>query len=115
MKMASLQRVIVLLVSVVLIGSVSLYSASAQTKDKKDAAAKDKKDSAKDSAKADSAAVFEIYKDKGGKFRFRYKNGEGVEVAMTAKGYESKDELQKIIDDIKKDAGKAKVVEEAKK
>jgi uncharacterized protein YegP (UPF0339 family) len=76
------------------------------------AAAQDKK--AKDKAKTEAAspATFEVYKDKGGKFRFRLVGGDGVELAMSHRGYEAKADIQKVIDIIKRDAAKAKVTEE---
>jgi uncharacterized protein YegP (UPF0339 family) len=79
------------------------------------AAAQDKKDKdKKDATKATGTAVFEMYKDKGGKFRFRLKDAEGVEVAMSAKGYETKAEIQKIIVAIQKEAAKAKIEDDTK-
>jgi uncharacterized protein YegP (UPF0339 family) len=91
------------LVLAIALGSAKVDFATAQ--DKKG------KDKGKDAAVA--AAKFEIYKDKGGKFRFRFYNSEGDEVAMTVRGYENKADLIKIVDAIKRDAGKAKI-EEAK-
>ena len=91
-----------------------LHSAAAQDK-KKDAgaaAAQDKKTKDKGKTEAAGAATFEIYKDKGGKFRFRFMGGDGVELAMSHRGYETKAEIQKAIDAIKRDAAKAKVEEE---
>jgi uncharacterized protein YegP (UPF0339 family) len=74
------------------------------------AGAQDKKD--KD--KAPAAAVFELYKDKGGEFRFRLKDAEGIVLAISAKGYDKKAECQTVIEAIKKEAAKAKVEDEAK-
>jgi uncharacterized protein YegP (UPF0339 family) len=59
-----------------------------------------------------AAAVFEIYKDRGGEFRFRLKDAEGNLLAIAGKGFEKKADCQAVIDAIKKDAAKAKVVEE---
>jgi uncharacterized protein YegP (UPF0339 family) len=81
-----------------LLAAVSLPLAPAQ--DKKD---KDKKDAA-------AGLVFEVYKDKGGDFRFRLKEGDTI-LAGSGKGYKTKDEVQKIIGIIQKEAAKAKIVE----
>ena len=59
-----------------------------------------------------SAATFEIYKDKGGKFRFRFMDSEGTELAMSPRGYAEKADIQKAIDTIKREAARAKVEEE---
>jgi uncharacterized protein YegP (UPF0339 family) len=58
-------------------------------------------------------AVFELYKDSQGKFRFRLKEGD-TELAMSHKGYETKADCQKVIDAIKSAAAKAKVSDESK-
>jgi uncharacterized protein YegP (UPF0339 family) len=71
------------------------------------AGAQDKK------APAAGTATFEVYKDKGGEFRFRLKDGEGNLLAISGKGYDKKADCTAVIDAIKKDAAKAKV-EEAK-
>jgi uncharacterized protein YegP (UPF0339 family) len=75
------------------------------------AAAKDSKDKDKSSA---ATAVFEVYKDKGEKFRFRLKDPEGDLLAISGKGYDKKDECQAVIDAIKKDASRAKVEDDTK-
>jgi uncharacterized protein YegP (UPF0339 family) len=72
------------------------------------AGAQDKKDKP-----AATTAVFEVYKDKGGEFRFRLKGTDGNLLAISGKGYDKKADCQAVIDAIKKDAAKAKV-EEAK-
>jgi uncharacterized protein YegP (UPF0339 family) len=76
--------------------------------------AQDKKDKDKKSAAA-ATAVFELYKDTGGKFRFRLKTGDGVELAMAHKGYETKADCQKVIDTIKNTVGRARVEDIAQK
>jgi uncharacterized protein YegP (UPF0339 family) len=93
-----IRRLLPLLLLVALLAAVSLPLAPAQ--DKKD---KDKKDTA-------AGLVFEVYKDKGGDFRFRLKEGD-TNLAGSGKGYKTKDEVQKIIGIIQKEAAKAKVVE----
>ena len=75
------------------------------------AAGQDKKDKKAGAA----AAVFELYKDKQDEYRFRLKDGDGVELAMAHKGYESKADCLKVIDLIKSTAGKAKVEDISKK
>jgi uncharacterized protein len=61
-----------------------------------------------------TTAVFEVYKDKGGEFRFRLKDGDGNLLAIAGKGYEKKADCQAAIDAIKKEAAKAKVEDESK-
>jgi uncharacterized protein len=59
-----------------------------------------------------TTAVFEVYKDRGGEFRFRLKDAEGKVLAIAGKGYDKKADCQAVIDTIKKEAAKAKVEEE---
>ena len=77
--------------------------------------AKDAKD-AKDTktTKAVATATFELYKDSGGKYRFRFKDDEGTELAMSPRGYETKAEVQKVIDAIKGAAAKATIDDQSK-
>jgi uncharacterized protein YegP (UPF0339 family) len=77
------------------------------------AGAQDKKD--KDKGKAPAAgAVFELYKDSAGEFRFRLKDEEGALLATSGKGYKAKADCQKVIEAIRRDAAKAKVDDMAK-
>ena len=78
------------------------------------AGAQDKKDKAKAATAPATAAVFEVYKDKGGDYRFRLKNGEGHLLAISGKGYEKKEDCMAVIDAIKKDAAKAKIEDDSK-
>jgi hypothetical protein len=57
--------------------------------------------------------VFEWYKDKAGKFRFRLKSANG-EIIATSEGYSSKDGCVNGIESVKKNAPIAKVVEAKK-
>jgi uncharacterized protein YegP (UPF0339 family) len=57
------------------------------------------------------AGKFEVYQDKSGKFRFRLKAGNG-EIIAVGEAYESKAGCLKGIESVKKNAPKAKVVEE---
>ena len=68
----------------------------------------------KDKGKAAATAVFELYKDKSGEFRFRLNNSEGTLLASSGKGYKTKADCQKVIDAIKKDAASAKLDDETK-
>lgn len=63
--------------------------------------------------KKDGPAVFEVYQDKSEEYRFRFKEGDTI-LAISGKGYKTKADVEKVIDQIKKDAAKAKVVEEKK-
>lgn len=56
------------------------------------------------------AAKFEVYKDAGGKFRFRLKAGNG-EIIASSEAYNSKDACMKGVESVKKNAGDAKVEE----
>jgi uncharacterized protein YegP (UPF0339 family) len=68
-----------------------------------------------DKKKDDKAAViFEVYKDRSDEFRFRLKDGDHS-LAIAGKGYKTKDDVLKVIDEIKKEAAKAKVVDDTAK
>jgi uncharacterized protein YegP (UPF0339 family) len=71
-------------------------------------------DKGKDKGKPAATATFELYKDKAGEFRFRFKDGEGNLLASSGKGYETKADCQKVIDAIKREAARAKVDDQAK-
>ena len=87
------------------VGAFALDAANAQ----------DKKDKDKKATASAATAVFELYQDTGGKFRFRLKTGDGVELAMAHKGYETKADCQKVIDTIKSTVGRARVEDLVKK
>jgi uncharacterized protein YegP (UPF0339 family) len=59
--------------------------------------------------KGKGKAVFEVYKDKGGDFRFKLKDADGDTLAISAKGYDKKADCMAVIDEIKKGAAKATV------
>ena len=101
-----LSRMALSLVLVGAVASAGLHMAAAQ--DKKD------KDKAKDKGKEAAAAVFELYKDSADEFRFRLKDGDGVMMAVSGKGYKTKADCQKVIDTIKRDAARARVDDQAK-
>jgi uncharacterized protein YegP (UPF0339 family) len=115
--MRGLSRTVALLVVLGIAASTARLELAAaqdkQAKDKKDSAVqKDKQAKDKVKAGAASAATFEIYKDKGGKFRFRFMDSEGTELAMSPRGYAEKPDIQKAIDTIKREAARARVEEE---
>ena len=56
------------------------------------------------------AGKFEIYSDKGGKFRFRLKAGNG-EIIAVGEAYESKASAKNGIESVKKNAADAAVVD----
>jgi uncharacterized protein YegP (UPF0339 family) len=56
------------------------------------------------------AGKFEIYTDKGGKFRFRLKAGNG-EVIAVGEAYESKASAKNGVESVKKNAADAAVVD----
>jgi uncharacterized protein YegP (UPF0339 family) len=59
-----------------------------------------------------ATAVFEVYTDKGGKFRFRITSGDET-LAIAGHGYATKDECMKTVDAIRRMAAKAKVEDSA--
>lgn len=59
--------------------------------------------------------TFEVYKDRGGKYRFRIKNQKGTLLANTRKGFKTEAAITQVIDTIKKSANKATIVDEGKK
>jgi uncharacterized protein len=89
------------------LGTVSLHPAAAQDKTK--AKASDPKGS-----KDAKAAVFELYKDKSGDYRFRLRDDEGTLLAISAKGYQEKADCQKVIQAIQRQAARAKIDDQAK-
>ena len=90
-----------------IIGTTAIDLATAQDKKEKSKAADAKSEKDKDSK---AITVIEVYKDSAGEFRFRIKHDDTV-LAMASKGYEKKADCEKVIDIIKRDAAKAKVVE----
>lgn len=52
------------------------------------------------------AAKFELYKDRKGEFRFRFKAGNG-EIVLTSEGYQSKASAKNGIDSVKRNAPNA--------
>ena len=50
------------------------------------------------------AGKFEVYKDKGGEFRFRLKSGNG-ETVLTSEGYSKKASAMNGVESVKKNAG----------
>src|SRR5262245_4519559 len=80
--------------------------ASAQTKPKEAVIQKDKSKTTKTETKGGNL-VIEIYKDNADEFRFRIKDGDHL-LASSGKGYEKKDDIQKVIDNLKSNLGKAK-------
>lgn len=57
-------------------------------------------------------AKFELYKDKAGEFRFRFKAANG-EVMFSSEGYKAKASAVAAIDSIKKNVADAKVDDQA--
>jgi uncharacterized protein YegP (UPF0339 family) len=56
---------------------------------------------------------FEIYEDKGGSFRFRLKHGDDI-LAIASKGYDTKADCRKVVEQIQKSAAKAKIMDAPK-
>ena len=66
---------------------------------------------------ADKPMTFEIYADKGDDFRWRLKDGEGVNVANSGQGYKDKRSCMTIVENFKADITKYEfeLYEDAKK
>ena len=96
------RRVAVLLALLAILAMAGGHLASAQAKKDKDKGKEVK-----------TGAVFEVYKDRGGKFRFRLKH-DGELLAIAAVGFKTKADCQKKIELIRRDAAKAKVEDMAK-
>jgi uncharacterized protein YegP (UPF0339 family) len=65
--------------------------------------------------KGKTSLIFEVYKDKGGEYRFRVKDDAGTILAGSGKGYDDKADCLKIIEVIKKNAATAKIDDQTKK
>jgi uncharacterized protein YegP (UPF0339 family) len=72
------------------------------------AAAQEKKVKDKDTK---GVATFEIRKSRDDKYRFLYKDAEGKAQAMSVRGYETKADCKKAVDEIRAAAGKARVID----
>jgi uncharacterized protein YegP (UPF0339 family) len=69
-----------------------------------------KKDRGKDvRPTAAAVAVFELYKDTAGEYRFRLRGDEGVLLATSGKGYKARADCMKVIDSIRTHAARAKL------
>jgi uncharacterized protein YegP (UPF0339 family) len=55
-----------------------------------------------------AGAAFEMYKDKGGKYRFRLKYEDEV-LAIAGRGYANREDCQKAIETIRRVAARAKI------
>ena len=60
---------------------------------------------------AESAATFEVYKDKAGEFRWRLKAGNGQNIASSGEGYAEKRGCLAGIESVKRNAPGAKIEE----
>ncbi|TBG69829.1 YegP family protein [Rhizobium leguminosarum] len=56
---------------------------------------------------------FEVYKDKGGEFRFRFKASSG-EAMFSSEGYKAKASAMSAIESIKKNTPSAEIVDQTK-
>jgi uncharacterized protein YegP (UPF0339 family) len=99
----TVRRTSLFLALVAMIAATGLGDAPAQTKGK----------SAGKSAES-ATLTFHIYKDAGGKYRWRLKDSSDVSVAIATKGYDTKVDCQKMIDAVIAGAAKAKVEEDSK-
>jgi uncharacterized protein YegP (UPF0339 family) len=60
---------------------------------------------------ADTKLKFEVYEDKAKEYRFRIKATNGQEIGASSGGYKDRAEADKVVDEIKKGARDAEVVE----
>ncbi|HEX4591283.1 MAG TPA: DUF1508 domain-containing protein [Gemmataceae bacterium] len=104
--MTALRRASVFLIVAGLLAVTASGDAPAQTKTRTGPKAAE--------SAAAPALSFHIYKDAGGKYRFRLKDSSDASLAISTTGHEAKADVQKIIDSIMAGAGKAKVVDDAK-
>jgi uncharacterized protein YegP (UPF0339 family) len=89
--------------------AVGLADSSAQQPSK----SKSKTPDVVDKSTPTAGLVFEVYQDAGGSYRYRIKDGEH-NIGMASKGYDTKEEVRKIIQSIQNGAARAKVVEAPK-
>jgi uncharacterized protein YegP (UPF0339 family) len=113
--MRTICRTSLLFVLAGLIVSAGLGTVPAQDKGKQKTDPKAKVDPKAKADQKGAAAVltFEVYKDAGDKFRWRLKSADGTNIGMAPHGYETKAECQKMIDEIKGGAARAKVEEQS--
>jgi uncharacterized protein YegP (UPF0339 family) len=104
----TVRRTSLLLILAGLIVSVGLGTSLAQDKPKSKPKA-DSKAKAETPPSTAAGLTFELYKDAGGKYRWRLKDGEGTNIGIAPHGYDTKAECQKGIDAIKNGAARAKV------
>jgi uncharacterized protein YegP (UPF0339 family) len=67
----------------------------------------------KDKDKDAKAAVFEVYKDNSDMYRYRLVVDD-EKLAIAAHGYKTKEDVMKVIESVRKEAPKAKVVDAKK-
>jgi uncharacterized protein YegP (UPF0339 family) len=63
----------------------------------------------KDTKVTAGTAVFEVHQGKNGKFYFNLRDSEGVLLALSGKGHETKLECQKVIETIRTSVARAKI------
>lgn len=85
----------VLMMAMLVLANQSIQNVSAQAK------------------KSPAGLTVEVYKDNAGEFRFRIKEGDTI-LASSGKGYETKDEVTKVINNLKSHMSSAKIVDETK-
>jgi uncharacterized protein len=109
--MRPLRRASLLLALTGLLIGASLGDAPAQTKTKAPPKTETKTET---KTVTPTGLTFELYKDTAGKFRWRLKDGEGTNIGIAPRGYETKADAQKGIDAIKAGAARARVDDETK-
>jgi uncharacterized protein len=59
--------------------------------------------------------TFEVYKDKGGDFRYRVVDETGTNLGGSSKGFDKKEDVLKVVNTIKKEAAAAKIDDQTTK
>lgn len=111
--MSKVIRSLVLPLALVVAAAAGTDSAVGQDRTKQDKTKQDKAKAKPPAPTASGTVVFELYKDSRGDYRFRLKDGD-TELAMSHKGYKSKEDIEKVIDTIKSSASRAKLNDESK-
>ena len=68
---------------------------------------------AQDKKAPPAAPTVEVYQDRGDEFRFRIKSGDHI-LAIASRGYDEEADCLKVIEELKKEMGKAMVVKMTK-
>jgi uncharacterized protein YegP (UPF0339 family) len=96
--MRKLLGMLALAIGLGVLAATSFTPAEAQDKESKTKKVKDRKEGKE---AAETGGTVEIYKDKGGAYRFRIKNAEGKSLAISTRGHDAKEDAIKDLDTVK--------------